>query len=172
MHIVFFCNPDLPNIHRSALTMVISNMQFQMSTLLWVTGLALLANMANSFQCSWRNNDRTAVNTLSLHQTQGDANAIISSPEISKAASKFKVVTCMSTSCSKKRKTLGLDSLATFGALYSRSKGDGDEPFIAVEEGPCMGACKTAPCVAVEHDNFVGSVSLEGMTDREFADRV
>ncbi len=29
-----------------------------------------------------------------------------------------------------------------------------------------------APCVAVEHDDFVGSVALDGMTDREFADRV
>jgi hypothetical protein len=81
----------------------------------------------------------------------------------------------MSTSCSKKRIDLGLDSLSTFGAFYARSKQGsegGGELFIPVEEGPCMGACKMAPCVAVEHEDFVGRVSLEGMTDSEFSDRV
>lgn len=29
-----------------------------------------------------------------------------------------------------------------------------------------------APCVAVEHDDFVGTVALEGMTDNEFVDRL
>lgn len=87
------------------------------------------------------------------------------------AAEKFKVVTCMSTSCSQKRKTLGMDSLATFGALYSRAK-DGCFPTVQVEEGPCLGSCKNAPCVAIEHDDFVGSVSLEGMDDDEFSSRV
>ena len=82
-------------------------------------------------------------------------------------------MTCMSTSCSKKRKDLGLDSLSTFGALYARSmKSEVGELCIPVEEGPCMGACKKAPCVAVEHEDFVGSVALEGMTDGEFSDRV
>ena len=79
----------------------------------------------------------------------------------------------MSTSCSKKRKDLGLDSLSTFGALYARSmKSEVGELCIPVEEGPCMGACKKAPCVAVEHEDFGGSVALEGMTDGEFSDRV
>ena len=96
----------------------------------------------------------------------------MSSPDLQSAASKFKVVTCMSTSCSNKRKNLGMDSLSTFAAFYSRSTGNGNAPAINVEEGPCLGACKEAPCVAVEHADFVGSVSLEGMTDNEFADRV
>lgn len=96
----------------------------------------------------------------------------LSSPELQAAASKFKIVTCMSTSCAKRRKNLGLDSLSTFAAFYVRSKGEGDVPVIEVAEGPCLGACKMAPCVAVEHDDFVGSVALEGMTDREFSDRV
>jgi NADH:ubiquinone oxidoreductase subunit E len=86
-------------------------------------------------------------------------------------AEKFKVVTCMSTSCSQKRKTLGQDSLATFGALYSRAK-FGNAPDVRVEEGPCLGKCNEAPCVAIEHDDFIGSVSLEGMKDGEYADRV
>jgi NADH:ubiquinone oxidoreductase subunit E len=86
-------------------------------------------------------------------------------------AGKFKIISCTSTSCSKKRKSLGLDSLATFGALYSRAK-NGCAPAVSVEEGPCMGGCKMAPCVSVEHDEFVGGVSLEGMSDNEFSDRV
>ena len=78
----------------------------------------------------------------------------------------------MSTACSNKRKSLGLDSLSTFGAFYARSTKDGDgELAVRVEEGPCLGACKYAPCVAVEHDDYFGSVSLEGMTDAEFGDR-
>jgi hypothetical protein len=86
-------------------------------------------------------------------------------------AEKFKIVACMSTSCSKRRKDLGMDSLATFGAFYSRAN-DGNAPSVRVEEGPCLGSCKMAPCVAVEHDDFDGSVSLEGMSDSEFSDRV
>ena len=61
---------------------------------------------------------------------------------VSDAAQKFKVVTCMSTSCSRRRKELGLDELTTFGALFSRAK----ESSVRVEEGPCVGSCKNSPC--------------------------
>ena len=107
---------------------------------------------------------------------------LIFSPDLVRAASKFKIVACMSTSCSRRRKNLGLDSLATFSDLYTLSSqatarsstgiAGSTEPIIMVEEGPCLGACKMAPCVAIEHEDFVGSVALEGMTDREFMDRV
>jgi Thioredoxin-like [2Fe-2S] ferredoxin len=80
---------------------------------------------------------------------------------------KFKIVTCMSTSCSQKRKALGLDNLATFGSMYSRA----ESTNVQVEEGRCLGSCKMAPCVGIEHGDFVGSVSLEGMTDEEFSSR-
>jgi Thioredoxin-like [2Fe-2S] ferredoxin len=93
------------------------------------------------------------------------------SPLDPKEAEKFKVLTCMSTSCCQKRKALGLDSLATFGAIYSRIHG-GNAPTVRLEEAPCLGACKKAPCVAVEHDDFDGTVSLLGMTDDEFSSRV
>lgn len=79
----------------------------------------------------------------------------------------FKIVTCMSTSCSQKRKSLGLDSLSTFGGMYSRAA----STSVQVEEGPCLGSCKKAPCIAIEHEDFVGSVSLEGMTDDEFSSK-
>jgi len=78
---------------------------------------------------------------------------------------KFKIVTCMSTSCSKKRESLGMDSLSTFGALYSRAA----DSCVAVEEGPCVGSCRKGPCVAIEHDDFLGTVALEGMTPEEFS---
>jgi len=86
-------------------------------------------------------------------------------------AEKFKVITCMSTTCAKKRKVLNMDSLSTFGAMYSRIQ-EGRAPSVQVEEGPCLGACQFAPCVAVEHSDFEGSVSLEGMTPLEFEQRV
>jgi hypothetical protein len=94
------------------------------------------------------------------------------SPALEATASKFKILTCTSTSCAKRRKNLGMDPYSTFGAFYTRSKGDGDELTIGVEESPCLGSCKMAPCVAVEHEDFVGTVSLEGMTESEFTDRV
>lgn len=145
---------------------------------LWAIEILILSYKVNSFTFSQRSDSTSRICSLQQQpRTQGDSSDTIvsSSPALSKAASKFKVVTCMSTSCSKKRKDLGLDSLSTFGAFYARSKqgGEGDDDlFIPVEEGPCMGACKMAPCVAIEHEEFVGRVSLEGMTDSEFSDRV
>ena len=93
------------------------------------------------------------------------------SPNVLAAACKFKIVTCMSTSCCKKRQSLGMDVLSTFGAMYSRSSGSDNDLAIRVEEGPCLGSCAMAPCVGVEHDDFVGAVALDGMTDEEFAKR-
>jgi NADH:ubiquinone oxidoreductase subunit E len=55
-------------------------------------------------------------------------------------------------------------------ALYSRAQDNA--PSVLIEEGPCLGTCKGSPCIAVSHEDFVGHVSLEGMTDVEFADRV
>lgn len=88
----------------------------------------------------------------------------------SKISSKFKILTCSSTSCAKKRETCGLDSFATYGAFYNRIKGA--FPDVALEESPCLGSCKQAPCVAIEHEDFVGTVALEGMSANEFSDRV
>ncbi|KAL3940684.1 MAG: hypothetical protein SGBAC_004828 [Bacillariaceae sp.] len=89
-------------------------------------------------------------------------------------------MTCLSPSCNQKRKEAGLDPLSTFAAMYERSKEaarnqtarDDSDLFVSVEEGPCMGACQYGPCVSIQHDDFEGSVSLEGMTDTEFSDRV
>lgn len=86
-------------------------------------------------------------------------------------AKQFKILTCSATSCAQKRKILGLDPLATYGAFYGRIK-DGAYPEIELEEVSCLGACKKSPCVAVEHEDYEGTVALEGMTDDEFTQRV
>jgi NADH:ubiquinone oxidoreductase subunit E len=78
--------------------------------------------------------------------------------------SKFKILTCTSTACCQKRSALGMESLATFVALFARAR----STQIQVEEGPCLGSCKLAPCVGVEHEDYVGCVALEGMTNQEF----
>lgn len=89
-----------------------------------------------------------------------------------KAASKFKVITCLSSACTKKRAQCGLDPLSTFGSFYECSKNSEVAPgMVEVEEGPCLGSCKFAPCVGIEHEEFNGNVALEGMTEEEFSNR-
>jgi NADH:ubiquinone oxidoreductase subunit E len=82
-------------------------------------------------------------------------------------ASKFKITTCTSTACAKRRQRDGMDELATFSAFFSRIQ-DSRIPQVKVEEGPCLGSCKLAPCVAIEHEDYEGTVALEGMTQSEF----
>jgi hypothetical protein len=89
----------------------------------------------------------------------------LSDEAVAQQEEKFKIVTCMSTACSRKRQSLGMDNLCTFGAMYARASGS----RVQVEEGPCIGSCKKAPCVSIEHEDFFGSVALEGMTVDEFA---
>jgi hypothetical protein len=40
-----------------------------------------------------------------------------------------------------------------------------------VEESPCLGGCQRAPCVAIAHEDYEGTVALQGMTTAEFASR-
>jgi len=80
---------------------------------------------------------------------------------------KFKILACSSTSCTKMRRSVGIDEFATFGLLWDR-KMEAKAGNVQVEESSCLGSCKMAPCVAVEHEDFVGSVSLDGMTPAEF----
>ena len=75
---------------------------------------------------------------------------------------------CASTSCSKKRKILGMDEFATFGAMYERAGSTG----VSVEESTCLGSCKLAPCVAIQHEDYMGNIGLEGMTENELSLRL
>mmetsp|Transcript_31803 Transcript_31803/g.93393 ORF Transcript_31803/g.93393 Transcript_31803/m.93393 type:complete len:174 (+) Transcript_31803:119-640(+) len=87
--------------------------------------------------------------------------------------SQFKILTCTSKACSQKRQVLQMDQYATFAALYSRKEEAGDPySLVDVVEVPCLGRCKLAPCVAVEHEDYVGTIGLIGMTDAELVDRV
>ena len=95
-----------------------------------------------------------------IHQVQVDP----------KVSSKFKIVTCSSTSCAKKRRDCGLDEFATYGDFYSLIQQHA--PDIQLEESPCLGSCSMAPCVGIEHDDFDGPVALEGMSENEFTNRV
>ena len=86
----------------------------------------------------------------------------------SAAAAKFKILTCTSTACAKKRSALMMDEYATFGAFYGPIK-ESSNCEVALEESPCLGSCKRAPCVAIEHEDYEGTVALEGMTGDEFS---
>mmetsp|Transcript_20152 Transcript_20152/g.28689 ORF Transcript_20152/g.28689 Transcript_20152/m.28689 type:complete len:201 (+) Transcript_20152:138-740(+) len=82
----------------------------------------------------------------------------------------FTILVCRSTSCTKKRRMLGLDEFHTLSTLYSQQP-----PCltpIEIEESPCLGMCDFAPCVAVEHADYTGPVALEGMDSAEFDARV
>mmetsp|Transcript_33052 Transcript_33052/g.38277 ORF Transcript_33052/g.38277 Transcript_33052/m.38277 type:complete len:174 (-) Transcript_33052:147-668(-) len=78
---------------------------------------------------------------------------------------------CGATACANRRRKLGMDEFATVGALYGRKEQAGAKGLV-VEEGSCLGRCKSAPCVAVEHEDYEGHVALEGMSDAEFGDQL
>jgi NADH:ubiquinone oxidoreductase subunit E len=106
--------------------------------------------------------------TCQLKQSQQVGVDIQTENELrSVAASKFKIMTCTSTACAKRRQREGMDELATFSAFFSRIQ-DSRIPQVKVEEGPCLGSCKLAPCVAIEHEDYEGIVALEGMSQSEF----
>jgi hypothetical protein len=85
-------------------------------------------------------------------------------------ASKFKILTCSSTSCAAKREAMNLDEYDTYAAFWVRIQERA--PDVQIAESPCLGCCKMAPCVAVEHEDYEGTVGLEGMRPAEFSDRV
>ena len=119
-----------------------------------------------AFLCAGR--ERPA--SRSTIQATDDETAFEASDIDPDVAGKFKILTCYSTSCAKKRKTLGLDEYSTFSAFWTRAN-DFPVPLLRVEEAPCLGSCQQGPCVAIEHDEYDGPVSLLGMTPNEFSAR-
>jgi hypothetical protein len=89
-------------------------------------------------------------------------------------AQQFTIQVCTSTSCCKKMNRLGLDQYHLLGELYEKARIANIEKDMIVEDGGCRGGvnCKMGPCVAVFHEDFVGSVALEGMAQSEFNERV
>eukprot|EP00978_Attheya_sp_CCMP212_P046832 scaffold414077_cov37-Attheya_sp.AAC.2 len=96
---------------------------------------------------------------------------IVEEPLDPEICTQFKILTCASTSCSALRKKLGMDEFATVGALDMRRE-SANAAGLIVEESTCLGACKFAPCVSVQHEDYVGNVGLEGMTEAELNETV
>ena len=86
-------------------------------------------------------------------------------------SSQFTIKVCSATSCAKKSRSLGLDDYEVLSGMYERKEGAGASQ-VEVEEISCLGCCKFAPCVGIEHEDYVGTVSLEGMGSNEFKDSV
>jgi (2Fe-2S) ferredoxin len=106
-----------------------------------------------------------------------DSAAMVGSDEVANdpmldgsIAGKFTIRTCASTSCSERRRKLHLDEFATYSAFYVMIQERA--PSLSIDESPCLGSCRLGPCVAIEHDEYDGPVSVEGMTPDEFAKRV
>ena len=83
-------------------------------------------------------------------------------------ARQFKIVTCSASSCAAMRNKLGLEEYATFTLLYERLVEDQLLSVIPIEETSCLGSCAMAPCVAIEHEDYDGTVALSGMHPSEF----
>ena len=83
-------------------------------------------------------------------------------------ARQFKIVTCSASSCAAMRNKLGLEEYATFTLLYERLVEHQLLSVIPIEETSCLGSCAMAPCVAIEHEDYDGTVALSGMYPSEF----
>jgi (2Fe-2S) ferredoxin len=116
--------------------------------------------------------DADAASALLADEEFARANAIPMDIDVDPdVARKFKVLTCSSTACAKKRSVLGLDEFSTFAAFWSRSQ-ERTSLTVQVEESSCLGSCKQAPCVGILHEDFEGAVALEGMDQAEFNAKV
>jgi (2Fe-2S) ferredoxin len=142
----------------------------------------LFLPLAESFHLSGRASKRPlpsrVVTRLDRYDGSGaDSATAVGSEELphdplldESVAGKFTIRTCASTSCSARRRQLRLDEFATYTAFYVLSQDRA--PSVSVAESSCLGSCRLGPCVAIEHDDYDGPVSVEGMTPDEFAKRV
>jgi hypothetical protein len=114
----------------------------------------------------------SAFSSRSLRETKGFPSASLHGLQMSKEDSckDFTLLVCSSTSCAKQRQALGLDEFHTLVALDSQRPPD--LANVEIEETSCLGQCDFGPCVSVQHIDYDGPVSLEGMNDREFNARV
>ena len=136
-----------------------------------VVCVAFDLNSANSIRYTCGRHDHSIAS--GLHAAEKDAAQCEISSELDPdIAGQFKIVTCSSTACAKRSKAFGLDEYALYSGIYERKELNDATRGIEVEEGSCMGRCKFAPCIGVEHEDFDGKVGLEGMTDEEIQSRV
>jgi hypothetical protein len=107
----------------------------------------------------------------SCRRRRTDDDDLLSDDEIL-IARQFKLLICSASSCAAQRQALQLEEYATFSAFWERIDDIGLLDQFVMEETSCLGACSKAPCVAVEHADYDGTVALDGMDPLEFADRV
>jgi hypothetical protein len=121
---------------------------------------SLIARLPSQFPCK---KYATAFNS-----NQGDAyeNFLVDA-SLSDISSKFTVKVCTSSTCSNRRRSLGQEDSFFITNLCERREYSGLKG-LNIEETNCLGQCKKGPCVAVEHDDYEGSVALEGMLPMEF----
>ena len=86
-------------------------------------------------------------------------------------SSQFTIKICSSTSCAKSVKAMGMDEYHILSGMYARKEGGG-ATLVEVEETSCLGCCNFAPCIGIEHEDYIGTVSLDGMNANEFSDGV
>lgn len=139
----------------------------------------LFLPLADSFHLSGRVSKRPIPSHVvtRLERLDGsldDSAAVVGSDEVTydpmldeAVAGKFTIRTCASTSCTARRRQLHLDEFATYTDFFVLIQERA--PSVSIEESPCLGSCRLGPCVAIEHDEYDGPVSVEGMTPEEFA---
>lgn len=143
-------------------SIIITHQHFSTQRTTVVSSIVTNKHLSTTFIMS-SNNDISETNVA----TTSDSNNTLD-PDV---ASQFKILTCSSTSCSKQMKVLGLDEYALFSGLYER-KENAKVSQVQIEESSCLGCCKVGPCVGIEHEDYYGTVALEGMKPNEFKDRV
>jgi len=101
------------------------------------------------------NNENTKIQSLSDMANIGEVCSLIT------------IQVCTSSTCSNKRRALGHDDGFLITDFYEKVNNVGAHG-ITIEESNCLGQCKKGPCVSVNHEDYEGSVALEGMTPMEF----
>lgn len=114
------------------------------------------------------NDDNDDDDIKSLQQMNHLTSSLFTKDELIVAARQFKIVTCSASSCTAQRKKLSLDDYATFTLFYERLYQNQLINIIRIEETSCLGSCSMAPCVGIEHEDYDGTVALDGMNPSEF----
>ncbi|GMI20856.1 hypothetical protein TrCOL_g13633 [Triparma columacea] len=110
----------------------------------------------------------TTKTTTSLYTSASPPSQPTSLPLDRKEASKFTLLACTGPKCTRANLSYSSDPEASFNLLADRLADTGVE----IEEVGCLGWCKRAPCVSVEHEEYEGRIGLEGMTDSEGAQKM
>jgi NADH:ubiquinone oxidoreductase subunit E len=89
-------------------------------------------------------------------------------------ARKFTIRICTSTSCTTKRRKLNMNENTTYNEFNNRIQQiNSPLQYVQIQQKSlCLGSCQKSPCVALEHDDYDGPVSVLGMNNDEFTKSV